>query len=513
MKWILLMTGLVFGISGCVRTQPQFIVVTSTPPVLATASPLGSVPNEIHLTATAPLVTATIQLPEVTATSEIYVVQSGDTLTGIAAAHNVSLEQLLVLNSISDPNLISVGQIILLPPKISSVTSSMVLLPDSRIVRGPGSDQFDVTRFVDGQPGFISKATDLIGDQVFTASEIIERVSREFSVDPRILIAFLEFRSGWCSQQIIKNETFKDYPLGITPDFDGIDRRGLYRQLAWAANQLNKGYYGWKYTGLSMLEFSDGKRIRIADSLNAGTVALLYLLSRGTDVTQWENDSGQDGFMRVYRAYFDIPDVYPPDLMPIDLVQPDFILPFEPNQVWYFTGGPHGGWGSGSAWSAVDFAPPDDRTDADPLCYLSEHWVTAVAPGVIARSEDGVVVLDLDFDRDETTGWSVLYLHIGSEGRVTPGQQVQAGDRIGRASCEGGFSNATHVHLARRYNGEWIPAECDGCTMRFPTVPFLLSEWRVYGIANQEYQGYLLKDGEQRVANQGRQNPSNHISR
>jgi hypothetical protein len=35
---------------------------------------------------------------------------------------------------------------------------------------------------------------------------------------------------------------------------------------------------------------------------------------------------------------------------------------------------------------------------------------------------------------------------------------VKTGDRIGHPSCEGGAANATHVHIARRYNGEWIPA-------------------------------------------------------
>jgi murein DD-endopeptidase MepM/ murein hydrolase activator NlpD len=366
---------------------------------------------------------------------------------------------------------------------------------------------------VNSQPGFISAATDVINDQVFSASEIVERVSREFSIDPRILLAFLEFRSAWLSQRIIEDELVRDYPLGVTPDFDGVDRHGLYRQLSWAANQLNRGYYGWKYRGLNTVQFSDGDRIQLADDLNAGTVALLFLLSQNADMASWESDISTDGFMSVYRAYFDVPNEYSSSLLPADLVQPEFILPFERDQVWYFTGGPHGGWGSGSAWSAIDFAPPDDRTDADPLCYLSKYWVTAIAPGVIARSEDGVVILDLDFDGDEATGWSILYLHIGSEGRIASGQEVQAGDRIGRASCEGGFSTATHMHIARRYNGEWIPVECEDCSMRFPAIPFLLNGWRVYSIIGQEYQGYLVNDNERRVANQGRQNPSNHIAR
>jgi len=37
-------------------------------------------------------------------------------------------------------------------------------------------------------------------------------------------------------------------------------------------------------------------------------------------------------------------------------------------------------------------------------CYVSPNWVTAAAPGVIARSGEGYVVLDLDGDGDEHTG-------------------------------------------------------------------------------------------------------------
>jgi murein DD-endopeptidase MepM/ murein hydrolase activator NlpD len=89
----------------------------------------------------------------------------------------------------------------------------------------------------------------------------------------------------------------------------------------------------------------------------------------------------------------------------------------------------------------------------------SDLWVTAVADGYIVRAGDGSVVQDLDNDGYEQTGWTVLYMHIDSNERVEAGAYVYAGDRIGHPSCEGGISNATHLHIARRYNGEWIPAD------------------------------------------------------
>jgi hypothetical protein len=72
-----------------------------------------------------------------------------------------------------------------------------------------------------------------------------------------------------------------------------------------------------------------------------------------------------------------------------------------------------------------------------------------------------------------------------SRDRVQPGTYLQAGERIGHPSCEGGFSSGTHVHLARRYNGEWISAD--------QTLPFILDGWVSRGGGN-EYDGFLQLD-------------------
>jgi hypothetical protein len=80
---------------------------------------------------------------------------------------------------------------------------------------------------------------------------------------------------------------------------------------------------------------------------------------------------------------------------------------------------------------------------------------------------------------------------VAAEDRVAEGAKINVGDHIGHASCEGGVSNATHLHLARRYNGEWIPAG--------GTIPFVLDGWKVTGEAT-EYDGGLSKDAQVKVA-------------
>lgn len=424
----------------------------------------------------------------------------------------------MALNGLDNANLIAVGQVLAIPPLSPDTTPSYRIIPDSLLVRGPGSASFDVSAFISAQPGYIDQALDRVAMRladgsvrmdILTAADIVTRVSTEFSVDPRLLLALLEYRAGWLSG--MPPEALRTHPM-ISEEASGeIDRAGLYRQLSWAANELNRGYYGWKYEGWNILDFDNGVRIRYAPDLNAATVGLQHMLHLYRDEILWQIDVGPDGFFQTYARLFGNPAAI--DAGPVTsadgLTQPALTLPFGAGETWYFTGGPHGAWGNGSAWGAVDFAPPDDRADGV-LCFTSAFWTVAVAPGVIARSGDGVVVLDLDGDGDETTGWTILYLHIAADGRVGQGMRLAAGDRIGRPACEGGFSTATHLHLARRYNGEWLPAYCHACRDS-EVEPLTLSGWRVVGFRNQEYQGYMMAGGERREADQGRNNPLNQI--
>jgi murein DD-endopeptidase MepM/ murein hydrolase activator NlpD len=107
----------------------------------------------------------------------------------------------------------------------------------------------------------------------------------------------------------------------------------------------------------------------------------------------------------------------------------------------------------------------------------------------VVRSEAGVVVLDIDGDGSELTGWVLVYLHVSHDGRIAVGTFVVAGQPLGHPSCEGGFATGTHVHIARKYNGEWIAA--DG------PVPFNMEDW----IAHADtiaYKGTLTR-GDQTV--------------
>lgn len=133
--------------------------------------------------------------------------------------------------------------------------------------------------------------------------------------------------------------------------------------------------------------------------------------------------------------------------------------------------------------AALDFAPPTVSGG----CEITTEWATAVAPGIISSSEPGLVELDLDGDGDSRTGWVLLYLHLGKQDKIQAGQLVETGDRLGHPSCEGGESTGSHIHIARKYNGEWIPAA--------GVIPFNLGDW-IAEAGTNEYQGSLIRFGE-----------------
>jgi hypothetical protein len=108
------------------------------------------------------------------------------------------------------------------------------------------------------------------------------------------------------------------------------------------------------------------------------------------------------------------------------------------------------------------------------------------APGLIVRTENAVALLDLDMDGDERTGWVIFYLHLAENDMVNPGTLVNTGDPIGHPSCNGGSATGTHVHIARKYNGEWMNADS--------AVPFMMEGWLPKNGA-QAYLGSLSRFG------------------
>ncbi|PWH13935.1 MAG: hypothetical protein DDG60_09500 [Anaerolineae bacterium] len=435
-------------------------------------------------TAIIPQQTPTATLPPVNTAGpmDVYRSQGGDTLNIIANRFGLAASQLIASIILPPADvLLPVGTLLLVPkPDPQEVrTPGERLIPDSEIVYGPSTIDFDTAAYIAAENGYLSQYKEYtLSRGWLTGAEAIERIAIENSLNPRILLAIIEWESHWVrgSPQHLAAE---DYPLG----YIDYHYRGLFRQLMWAAGTLSEGYYGWRSGMLTTITFKDGSTIRLNPHLNAGTAALQYYFAQTHSRAEWEQIVSPTGFAMLYAemfgSYLARAQAFEPTL-PDGLRQPELSLPFERGKIWAFTGGPHSAWERRGALAALDFAPGSTVGG----CSKSDLWVLAPAPGTVVRVEEGVVVLDLDGDGDERTGWAILFLHIATQGRAKLGAMLQRDDKIGYPSCEGGVATGTHVHIARKYNGEWILA--DG------PIPFDLEGW-ISRNGEAPYKGTLTK--------------------
>jgi hypothetical protein len=366
---------------------------------------------------------------------------------------------------------------------MTEVSSAQRLLPDAELVYSPTALDFDVHTFVATAGGYLSGYWEkLEDDRVLSGAAIVQRVADELSINPRLLLALIDYRSGWLYDHPVGAD-HERYPLG----FKIPGREGLYEELKIASTQLNTAYYGWREGEFITIQLPGARLLRLDPTLNAGTIALMHLFTFLPRQEGWEDTLyGAWGFPVRYQTLFGDAwaraDSTAP-LLPWDLTQPEMELPNPPGEYWSLTGGPHNAWNAGTPRGALDFSP---ITGEEP-CAVSERWAVAAAPGVIARSMDNVVALDLDGDGYEGTGWVVVYFHLAEEGLIPLASSVTADQPLGHPSCEGGRTTGTHVHIARKYNGEWL--HVDG------PVPLVLSGWEAEA-GERLYQGTLVRGDE-----------------
>ena len=409
-----------------------------------------------------------------------YIAQSGDTLPLLAVRFGTSEAEIRFSNPEIPPDATT------LPPGFPMKMpiyykplwgTSFQMLPDAAFVYGPDCQDFDLKAFLEMTPGWFKNYGAVIQGKYRDATGVITYYAENYSLNPKLLLALIEFQTGALSnpQREPKNE---DAFLGFANDHPGV-----YLQISYVSDLLNDGYYRYRMGELTSITRQSGQIENIDPWQNAASAALQEYFARLLDGEEYLRAIGPDGLAKTFRALFGDPWRRNTTVLPGSLTQPEFILPFSPGTVWAYTGGPHSSWGDLKPWGAIDFAPPLPTQG----CVETEQFALAVADGIIARTDDGTVILDLDGDGDERTGWNILYLHIAAEGRVRVGTVVKQGDPIGHPSCEGGRATGTHVHLARKYNGEWISAAD-------PVLPFNLEGWIPVegGVA---YQGTLVRAG------------------
>jgi LasA protease len=413
-----------------------------------------------------------------------YVAQAGDTIPALAAHFNTTVAEIMGANSVipRDATTMPPGFPMKIPIYYRSLWGNPFhILPDSAYVNGPPQTGFSTSAFVSAHPGWLRNYRAYAGQQDRSGAEIVDYIAQNYSISPRLLLAILEYKASALSQPNPPSKHYiLDYPQPIFENAPNLS----YLQLVWAANTLNNGYYGWRAGSLTQFDEPDGTIVRPDPWQDAATVALEYFFSRTSSGPAYDTAVGSSGFARTYQDLFGGAAVQDTPLIPGSLEQPQLLLPFPQRQIWTYTGGPHTGWGLGQPLSAIDFAPPCDHPGCASLSPQS--YAVAMADGLVVRSGPDGLALDLDGDGNERTGWVIYYLHLAERTRAVVGQELHAGDPIGYPSSEGGEATGTHVHIARKYNGEWILA--DG------PLGFNLDGWLVHDGASP-YLGTMTYNG------------------
>ena len=366
-----------------------------------------------------------------------YTVQSGDTLAVIAERFGITVEMLSALNNISDPNLIQVGQILLIP----SADGALAAVPTAKVMANPGDTLLRIASRYGQDP------------QVLTTLNAITLTTRLFpgqpvavplATAPRTPTAFGAITGLTTPANVVQGRTGRvvvesRQPLSLTATWNGLP-------LAFTTQTTDQ-----------LRQFT----LLPAPALIAPapyTLTLTYTASNGLALTTQR-------LIEVVAGPYESQEILLPDekggLLAPELVNNELALmsgvwsQVTPTLWWStvftrpigsqyettspfgtrrsYNGGPYSSYHAGQDFGAPEGVP-----------------ILAPAPGTVALAAGlqvrGNAVL-LDHGRGIYTG----YWHM-SEIYVKSGQQGQAGDVLGLVGTTG-LSTGAHLHWEMRIYG------------------------------------------------------------
>jgi hypothetical protein len=168
-------------------------------------------------------------IPTMVGNDYSYQALPGDTLAGIIGRFAVEEEQIRSDIPIPAQEYLLPGQILtieqtlgktssaqrLLPDREMVYSSAQRLLPDREMVYSTTAADFNVAAFVQEAGGYLSRHREVVEDENdLSGVQIIQRVASELSVNPRLLLALLEYQSGWVFAHPFGAESDR-YPIGF----------------------------------------------------------------------------------------------------------------------------------------------------------------------------------------------------------------------------------------------------------------------------------------------------------
>jgi LysM repeat protein len=154
--------------------------------------------------------TAAAAAPTVAAATT-YIVRPGDTLTDIALRHGTSVAALAHANSLSDPNLIRIGQLLQIPDNKVGLPAYTNGVPDTdTYVVQAGDGLFKIARNFGVDPTALARANGIgvnatlmrgavlhVPGRLARVGALLTHLATEVGVDPQLVRAVAWMESGW----------------------------------------------------------------------------------------------------------------------------------------------------------------------------------------------------------------------------------------------------------------------------------------------------------------------------
>jgi LysM repeat protein len=83
----------------------------------------------------------------------LYYVQAADTLPVVAVRFNVAVHEITSPDPIVTDTLLTPGQLLIIPRRLSNTTGSQHILPDSELVFSPSATNFNIEEYVNKAGG------------------------------------------------------------------------------------------------------------------------------------------------------------------------------------------------------------------------------------------------------------------------------------------------------------------------------------------------------------------------
>jgi murein DD-endopeptidase MepM/ murein hydrolase activator NlpD len=355
----------------------------------------------------------------------------------------------------------SYGQVYTFPTE-ASTGSPAALLNDDRLRYAPGWGTEQVRKFMASRPGALGQMSIWVGDQEVPVADVITGQSLLYGVNPKVLLALIEFESG-----LVDNPNPSSEALDLALGYPDPATRGLDIQIRWGVREL---FRGMRDDGvIKTLLLRDGRTVPVPAGASMGDYAILRVVAQtGDEATlQRFQGLGEDSFVETYRRLFgEDPRQLLEDSSRL-AERPFLVKPYEgdyeittvfDHQSPFLN--PDGSVISHTGLESVGLPSDPDGHNGWDFALDSGVPVVAAAGGTViwaGGSNDGCGSPALGVILEHGNGYQTLYWHF-SQIDVTLGQQVAQGDVLGLAGATG-CSIGPHLHFEVHFRGRQVDPE------------------------------------------------------